>query len=855
MSNAGEHKGNLPRLSTVYLLLAAVMATVFLVVAFTASHLTNTAVKENVRSATLSERTRAAITDIRSALRVVDNTLNSTLLVPQPEHEVTIHRQLTLIEERIQLIMDDPAIRHLGLEAQLDTLEKSIGVLVFHLNDLIQKREDPAWVYPLLTYLTDHLLAPHVAFETAADQALREIAARDGRPYASELYGAFDEVRDLWRRMVLNFRAGMIRFAGLDERGLDAQDSNVDVLLPLIEARLDRLEERKQAGELGFEAEAALHEMQQAAIEWKGHWRTIGGLHATAVWRADLEYMTDHILPAQERVFSSLGALESTLHDWSSSNTAALQDVAHRTTYQLWGLALLGLGFMAVTFVVMRRSVLEPLRQIAESLARHDDRRLPENTLARSQEVQQLVKAFNDLQQQVQVRTRALEHQALHDALTGLPNRVLLNDRLEQAISHMRRTGGSMAVLLLDLDRFKEVNDALGHPVGDRLLQEVALRLQGSLRSTDTVARLGGDEFAILARDTDELGAREFAAKIRQAISGVFVIDHQNVYVGTSIGIALYPDHGEDASTLMRRADIAMYVAKEQSDGLALYHPDSDDHTADRLALVGDLHAELRDPRHLYLHYQPMIRLPQGSPAGVEALLRWHHPTHGPVAPDHLIRMAEHTGLIGPLTYWVLENAISEFIRIDEAHRHTHLSVNLSAWNLQDPNLPQAVSSALEKTGFPPERLTLEITESAMMSDPVNARQILELLSVMGVRLAVDDFGTGFSSLGYLKLLPVNVLKIDRSFVMDMLESENDAIIVRSTIDLAHNLGFRVVAEGVENGEVLALLGALGCDFAQGYYISRPGNIDAVSQWLDRYLEDDWRDRLVVPGLRVLGST
>jgi diguanylate cyclase len=852
MSTASKEKGRLPRLRTLYLLLAGFMALVFVVVAFTASHLTRKAVVDSSESVVLTERARTAMGDIRSALWMVENTLGAMLLAPEPEHGPIINEQLTLIDERLHAIVDDPAIRRLELAEQLADVQNTVGVLLFHLNDLIEKREDPTWVYPLITYLTDRLLQPHIDFETAADQALREIAERDGRPYASELFGEFDEVRDLWRRMILNFRAGMIRFAGLEETAIEDEEYNVDTLQPLIQARLDRLAERRDAGEFDFQSETALEQMQASANTWVNHWQTVKELRASTAWRSDVEYIKVHIRPAQARVFRALETLEKSLQDWSSHNAATVQQVAHRTTYQLWGLALLGLGFMALTYLVVQRSVLLPLRLIAESLARHDDSRLPENAPGRSHEIQQLVRAFNDMQQQIHARTKALEHQAMHDALTGLPNRVLLNDRIEQAIQHMRRAGGSMAVLLMDLDRFKEVNDTLGHPVGDRLLQEVAGRLRDTLRSTDTVARLGGDEFAILARDTDEHGAHEFAEKIHETISGVFTIDHQNVYVGTSIGIALYPDHGEDASTLLRRADIAMYVAKQQNNGLAMYRPDADDHTADRLSLVGDLHAELRDPRHLTIHYQPMIRLPQGTPAGVEALLRWNHPVHGSIAPDQLIRVAEHTGMIGPLTYWILETALDEFSRLSRTHRDLGLSVNLSAWNLQDPNLPQAVSSALEKSGFPPEQLTLEITESAMMSDPVHARQILERLSAMGVMLAVDDFGTGFSSLGYLKLLPVNVLKIDRSFVMEMLEVENDAVIVRSTIDLAHNLGFQVVAEGVETGEVLALLGALGCDFAQGYHVSRPGPAAAIEAWLERYLADDWRELMLAPGLRVL---
>lgn len=855
MSTNADPAGRLPSLSTLYLILAGAMAAVFLVVAATSHHLTRHAISDSSESMVLSERTRGTMDEIRNALRAVDATLGAMLLVPRPEHGETIHRQLGFIEDRLQSLIDDPAVREAGLEPRFETLTPEVAGLLRHLKDLLVRREDPAWVYPLLPYLTEGLLEPHIRFETAVDQALQEIAGRDGRHYASPLYGEFSEARDLWRSMILYFRAGMIRFAGLDDAGFADQEYNVDMLHGQVRTALAQLGERQMRDELGLQAQASLEQMAVAARIWGENWRTAMELRRSGAWRADVAYIRDHVRPAQERVFRMLADLESQVARWSAHNAARMQQAAHRTTYYLWGLTLLGLGFMALTYAVIRRSVLEPVRQIARMLARHDERRLSEDHPGRSREIRQLVRAFNDMQRQIHHRQRALEHQAMHDALTGLPNRVLLNDRLEQAVAHLGRTGGCMAVLLLDLDRFKEVNDALGHPAGDRLLQEVARRLRAGFRSTDTVARLGGDEFAILARETGEEGAAGFAAKVHAAISGVFRIQHQNVYVGTSIGVALYPQHGRDASTLLRRADIAMYLAKKQGTGTCVYRPDADVDTADRLALAGDLHAELDNPRHLSVHYQPMIRLPEGSPSGVEALLRWDHPVHGPVAPDQLIRIAEHTGLIGPLTYWVLETALREFSRVPPLCGGLNLSVNLSAWNLQDPNLPEAVSQALEVTGFPPERLTLEITESAMMGDPVHARQILELLSVMGVRLAVDDFGTGFSSLGYLKLLPVNLLKIDRSFVMDMLDNENDAVIVRSTIDLAHNLGFRVVAEGVENGEVLTLLGGLGCDYAQGYYLCRPAPAGDIEAWLDRFRTEGWEEHLVAPGLRVFSTT
>jgi diguanylate cyclase (GGDEF)-like protein len=392
-----------------------------------------------------------------------------------------------------------------------------------------------------------------------------------------------------------------------------------------------------------------------------------------------------------------------------------------------------------------------------------------------------------------------------------------------------------MSLLLLDLDRFKEVNDALGHQIGDQLLQQVGQRLESILRDSDTIARLGGDEFAIVAPNTDAAQARKFADKVAAAINRVFFIQQQNLYVGVSIGVATYPDHGNDAMTLVRHADVAMYVAKRNNLDVFIYERQRDDHSLDRLALVGDLHDELKDPQHLQIYYQPLIDLLSREVVAIEALLRWNHPQMGFISPENIINMAEHTGLIGPLTQWVINTALRDCAECHFPSHNINISINLSAWNLQDPQLPSVIRSALDTYGQTASKLTLEITESAMMNDPVRARDVLSKLSDMGIDLAIDDFGTGFSSLGYLKMLPVDCLKIDKSFVIDMLENENDAIIVHSTIELAHNLGLQVIAEGVENQETLLRLRRLKCDLAQGYHISKPVPRDQFQKWLKNY--------------------
>ena len=415
--------------------------------------------------------------------------------------------------------------------------------------------------------------------------------------------------------------------------------------------------------------------------------------------------------------------------------------------------------------------------------------------------------------------TDALEYQALHDALTGLPNRSLFGDRLRQALLSARRNQNMFGVLLLDLDRFKDINDALGHDRGDTLLQEVTARLRGVLRATDTIARLGGDEFAVLTTDAkhpDDVVAT--ARKILTALEGPFAIADQMVETGASIGIALYPVHGDDPTTLLRRADVAMYVAKRSGGGHAVYAPEQEAQTLRRSGLAGELRRSIPQGE-LVLQYQPQLTLATGTIQGMEALVRWNHPREGMMPPDRFLPLAEEMGIIHPLTAWVLDNALAQLRKWLAMGIDVTMSVNVSPRCIEDHSLEEMVSRALESAQIEPRRLTLEITEGVAMA--AAAGKALARLSEMGIRLSLDDFGTGYSSLLYLMRLPVNEIKIDRSFVTGLATDPDSGAIVRAAVGLGHNLGLRVVAEGLQDRAAEAILIEAGCDAAQGFLIGR----------------------------------
>jgi len=414
------------------------------------------------------------------------------------------------------------------------------------------------------------------------------------------------------------------------------------------------------------------------------------------------------------------------------------------------------------------------------------------------------------------------DYQAKHDPLTDLPNRALFNVRFDQYLSRARRSGLGVAVLLIDLDRFKEVNDTLGHGAGDALLQQVGPRISGLLSDDCIIARLGGDEFGVLVPDSrGPSHALARASAIVEGLEQPFYVDDGMIDVEASIGVALFPEHGDTKESLLQRADVAMYVAKSRQHAVELYSAANDHHSRRRLGLLADLRTALRD-RELYLEYQPKVDLASGRIEAVEALIRWRHATYGPLSPDEFVPLAEQSGLIRPLTAYVLAEALAQVARWRDRGLDLSVSVNLSTRNLHDQRLPGELLDVLARNDLPARHLQLEITESVIMDDPDRARLVLDALDRMGIRLSIDDFGTGYSSLAYLQRLPVSEIKIDRSFVSDMDQNAANRVIVRSTIELARNLGLRVTAEGVESSRVLELLRTGGCDGAQGYFISRP---------------------------------
>ena len=646
-------------------------------------------------------------------------------------------------------------------------------------------------------------------------------------------YQLLIDLRYHWTTMISTFRMYVLnQLNAFQESYRVNQLHALTELQNVIKSKLATLKELESGEQLNFTTTIAVEKFHPAALEWIKTFSRVKKINESDTWRTDSIIYQQELEPKIEKINTLLRILDLGIERFSQNDLTTLSKVAQLQVKLVWIAVIFGLFILLIGFVFLVKLVLNPIEEVTQALK--DESKGLKTTLRPNisiLETKNLISAFKEMRNQIHTRQEELEYHALHDSLTGLSNRELLNDRLEQAIHNARQERGSFAILIMDLDRFKEVNDTLGHAVGDMLLQQVAKRLVNLLREVDVVVRLGGDEFAVLLTTTQEQNAEKIAKKILNEFQRVFTVNEIPLYIGISIGIAVYPQHGTTTQILQQRADVAMYVSKRNKTGYDIYNPKYDEHSVGKLSLISDLRHAI-DEKQLFMEYQPVIDIESGDVISAEALLRWDHPVRGKIYPDDIIPIAEQTGLINPITYWIIDTTAKYYKKLKNSDIDIKIAINLSVYNLQESDFIQNITDIFKDNEVSTDNFIMEVTESVMMTNPQQSIDILNKLDDLDIEISVDDYGTGYSSLAYLKRLPISKLKIDKSFIMDMIDDDNDAMIVRSTIDLARNLGMQVVAEGIENNEILELLGILNCKFGQGYYISRPISEIDFEQWV-----------------------
>lgn len=760
--------------------------------------------------------------------------LNSFLLEPQ-----NTDNQKNLIENIDQVIHLNTYLNQHEWVAKYKSgnvtndLSEQLDLLKYEVSELIKVRLDINNQYPSLA-VGATIMQPHRdQLNNAIALSFNEMLEENAQINSPKQFRLLIKVRHLWSQALSNSRLYLAnRVGSFNKNALPIQEKGIETIIGELETSLQKLRQFGDEGKLGFETTDAVTMMSGSLKGWLDGFKKVKVIHHSDEWRQDAKIMKEKISPLIDNIIVTLVNLEQIITKSSVDDVNLVGSLGDAQNKILWLIAFLGIFFTTAIIISLDKLIFIPVAVVSDALKLEAlGKKTDHIPVVKTKETQDLIDAFSEMSNQVHIRQDELEYRALHDALTSLPNRTLLLDRVEHDIRDAQRNGSSFSLLVLDLDNFKEVNDTLGHHAGDILLIEAGNRLSTTLRNVDTVARIGGDEFAILLPHTDEKQAVITSKKVLSSFKDSIDVEGIDISIAASIGISVFPQHGDDVHLLLRHADIAMYSAKRNKLGFEIYNEEEDTHTISRLSMTRDFRDAIRN-KQLTVNYQPIFDLASGKIISIEALSRWEHPERSFVSPEKFISIAEQTGLINKLTYSVLEESIAQVSKWNKSGNNICIAVNLSVYSFKDPRFIEQVCSVLNKYNFPYENLKFEITESAMMDNPKQVIDVLSELHEMDIKLAVDDFGTGFSSMAYLKELPVDELKIDKSFVIGLEDDFSNDAIVRSTIDLAHNLGLKVIAEGIETNVVNELLRKYKCDMAQGYFLGRPVAAEQLEELL-----------------------
>lgn len=783
----------------------------------------------------IEQRNRMAQTVrlLRDSVLEIEKSLDAFMWEPGVEKRMLVHQNIDKAAHYFDKLQNERWFSTLGYAGKLGDFGINVVSLHAKLDQIMDTRLNARRNTPVIAAIAQTMQGNSQSFIASGRELRSSLEAYANPSDTHQLHHLLGLILQRWTE--LNVHLDIF----LEERSDESLSSHsvehlkrINLLYDAISMQLENISQTKHALLIASDR-ARLEKMRSTLLQWQQGYNQIRSSSPEEYLRSDIPYLKHTIEPHFEHLWHYLSALDQNIERYSTDEASRQQIINQTITNGVWAISIISVLVLLMGYAYFERGILTPIARVARAL-RAEARGEQSIGLPRvnSVETRQLVEAFDEMRNQVQDRQQALEHQALHDSLTSLPNRYHWQNSLEKQCRIAQEKGQPLSVLMLGLDRFKDINDTLGHSIGDRVLQLFGERIQCLLNDGDMVARLGSDEFAILLRNSGQEEAILTSRRLLDEIEHPFQIEQISLYVGCSIGIALFPSHATRPAELTRFADIAMHIAKQMKTGYTLYERKLDTNSIFKLSMATDLRHAIQH-QNLELYFQPQQFLHNREFAGMEVLLRWKHPVHGFVSPESFIPIAEQTGVIHPITLWVLERTFEHINRWNKQNRDPGLvSINISVFNLQASDFVHTVDTLIRKWQVNPEKIMLEITETAMMADPVNAKSTLDALNRLGLKLAIDDFGTGFSSLAYIKQLPVDELKIDKSFVSDMVYDENDAVIVHSTIDLAHNLGLKVVAEGVEDAAIVKQLELLQCDVVQGHYIGKPLPLEEIEKLL-----------------------
>lgn len=792
----------------------------------------------------IQHRTQAAnaLTDLVTQLHTAQINLQRFITSPGNQNQQSVYDAFSLFDSSMEKLRNNKWVREdTALSELVIALGRDRDKLKQEIDGLIDVRLNKNEWFPAMNIMQERMLQNNMQFKSTLDTMIQETDDEPDKTKRIESYKLLSQVRYNWQMIISEFRLFVANSFGVfsndPDEGMQTRKTNIGLYIEQLESLLEQLEHQGKQNQADAIFNQNIHDLHKWHNQWLVAYYDVLSSFQNKQWRLDLILLTNNIQPLLDQIEQRISILQLELSVASSKNITMLTRLAQNISdYVIYvAITLIMLGFLG--FIIFQRAILSPITTFAKVLKTEaiNQDGIEQRTLSSSTtEFKQLSDAFNDMRMQVRSRQAHLDHMAHHDSLTHLPNRILLRDRLNQAIARSKRDQKIVGLMFLDLDRFKQINDTLGHDIGDKMLQVVAERLKQCVRATDTVARMGGDEFAIVVEGV--ASAEQIvglARKILKSFVQPFIIDHHELHSSTSIGIAIGPDDDTDVDGLIKDADIAMYHAKDLGRGnYKFYSSEMALIVAEHMALESQLRNALHNGE-LCLHYQPIVDIKTGAIVSTEALLRWRHPDRGLLTPDHFLFIMEDTGLIRPVTQWVLNEASRQYLKHKQAgYHHIRMSVNLSGLLLKGDTILDLIINTIEHTQMDPNGLIVEITEDTLVEDLQGSDEALRTLKGMGIRVALDDFGTGQSSLNHLRLTPIDIVKIDRDFIRDIPQDQNDSDLVDAIIAMAHKLRMNVVAEGVETQQQLDFLDWHKCDCVQGYYHSRPLESDDILQFI-----------------------